>query len=73
MQVTQQVFMAKEWVWDARRNEAKAEAHSRAEVEKSLGALKQEQAKLFDKLVAANRARLSVKVSLKMVERQAED
>ena len=35
--VTQQVFVAEEWVRDA-RNEARAEAHSHAEVEKSLGA-----------------------------------
>ena len=39
MQVTQQVFMAKKWVWDA-RNEARAKAHSRPETEKSLEALK---------------------------------
>ena len=39
MQVTQQVFMAKKWVWDA-RNKARAKAHSRPETEKSLEALK---------------------------------
>ena len=41
MQFTQQVFVAEEWVWDA-RNEISTEAHSRAETKKSLGALKQE-------------------------------
>ena len=41
MQVVQEVFMAKEWIRDA-RNEARAEASSRAEIEKSLGDLKQE-------------------------------
>ena len=39
MQVTQQVFMAEEWVRDA-RNKVRVEAHSRVVVEKSLGALK---------------------------------
>ena len=72
MQFTQQVFVTKEWVWDA-RNEARAEAHSRAEVEKSLGALKQEQAQLFDKLVAMDKARLSAEAGLKNVKMQAED
>ena len=54
MQVTQQIFLAEEWVQDA-CNEAKVEVHSRAEVEKSLGAFKQEQMELFDKLVATDR------------------
>ena len=45
MQVTQQVFVTEEWVRDA-CNEARAEAHSHAEVEKSLGSLKQEQMEL---------------------------
>ena len=51
--------MADEWVRDA-HNEARAEAHSRAETEKSLGALKQEQMELANKLIAADRARLRV-------------
>ena len=38
-QITQQVFVAEEWVHDA-RNEANAEALSHADVEKSLGPLK---------------------------------
>ena len=58
MQVTQQVFMAEEWVWDA-HNEARAKAHSHAETEKSLGALKQEQTELANKLTTTERARLS--------------
>ena len=40
-QITQQVFVAEEWCHDARKM-ADAEAISRAEVEKTLGALKQE-------------------------------
>ena len=64
--------MAEEWVRDA-RNETRAKAHSRTEVEKSLEALKQEQAELFDKLVATDRAYLSVDAGLKNTEMQAED
>ena len=44
-QITQQVYMVKEWIRDARK-EAEAEALSCADVEKSLGALKQEQAEM---------------------------
>ena len=72
VQVTQQVFVAEEWVRDT-RNEARVEALSHADVEKSLGALKQEQAELFEKLKKADQAHLSAEASLKTVERQAED
>ena len=51
MQVTQQVFVAEEWARDA-HNEARAEAHSRAEAEKFLGALKQENQELNSQLTA---------------------
>ena len=64
--------MAKEWIWDA-RNEARAEAHSRAEVEKSLGALKQEQTELANKLTTLERAHLNVEAGLKSTETQAEN
>jgi len=43
MQLTQQVYVAKEWVRNA-HDKVKAEAHSRFEVEKALGALKEEHA-----------------------------
>ena len=72
VQVTQQVFIPEEWVHDA-RNEANAEALSRADVEKSLGALKQEQAELSEKLKEVDKTRPSAKVDLKTMERQAED
>ena len=72
MQVTQQFFVAEEWVWDA-RNEAKVEAQSRAKVEKSLGAFKQEQVELPDKLTTLERARLSAETFLKSLEAQVED
>nr|XP_023891468.1 uncharacterized protein LOC112003488 [Quercus suber] len=55
--VTQQIFVAEEWVKDA-RNEAKAEAHSHAEAEKSLGTLK---------------ARKSAEAGLESTQDQAED
>ena len=72
MQVTQKIFVAEEWVKDA-CNQVKVEAYSRAEVEKYLRTLKQEKAKLSNKLVEAEMACLSAKVSLKTVERQAKD
>ena len=72
MQVTQQVFVAEEWVKDA-RNQVRAEAHSCAEVEKSLGALKQEQIELANKLIASKRACQSVEAGLKSLETQVED
>ena len=68
MQVTQQIFVAKEWVKDA-YNQVKVEAYSRAKVEKSLEALRQEKAELSDKLVEAERARLSAEAGLKTVKR----
>ena len=64
--------MADEWDCDT-RNEANTEPLSRVDVKKSLEALKQEQAKLSEKLKEANKARLSAEVDLKTVERQAED
>ena len=64
--------MAEEWVRDA-RNEANTVALSRANVEKFLGALKQEQAELSEKLKEADQARLSAEVGLKTVERQAKN
>ena len=70
--MAQQVFVAEEWVRDA-RNEANAEALSRADVEKSLGALKQEKAKLSEKLKVVDQARLNAEVGLKIMERQVED
>ena len=54
---TQQVFVAEEWYRDARKR-ADVEAFSRAEMEKTLGAIKQEQYKLTEKLKEAQSARL---------------
>ena len=71
-QVTQQIYVAEEWVKNA-HNEVKAEAHSRLKVEKALGAVKQEQAEFSERLKEAIQARQSAEVGLKTTERQAED
>ena len=63
-QVTQQVFMAKEWYHDARKR-ADAETLSHADVEKLLRAIKQEQSELFEKLKMADQAHSSTKAGLK--------
>ena len=64
--------MAEEWYRDARK-QAEAEALTRADVEKSLGALKQEQIEMSEQLKAADQAHLSAEADLKTVERQAEN
>ena len=72
MQVVQEVFMAEEWIRDA-RNEARAEASSRTEVEKSLGALKQKKQELATKLTVEEKARNNAKAGLKNIQDQTED
>ena len=64
--------MAEEWYRDA-DNRAKAEALTRVEVEKSLGAIKQEQLKLSEKLKSVDQVRSSAEAGLKTVERQVEE
>ena len=64
--------MAKEWVKDS-RNEAKAEANYRFEIEKEVGNLKEEQAKLSKQLKEAIRAKDSSETGLKNAEKQAEE
>ena len=72
MQVTQQIYVAKEWVRNA-RDKVKVEAHSRFEVEKALRALKEEHKELGNKLIVTKRERSSALVGLKNVETQAKD
>ena len=72
MQVVQEVFMAEEWIRDA-RNEARAEASSRTEVEKSLGALKQKKQELATKLTVEEKARNNAEAGLKNIQDQTED
>ena len=64
--------MAEDWVKDA-RNEAKAEFNARSKVEKEVGNLKEDQAKLFEQLKEVVRARNSSEASLKNVEKQAKE
>ena len=71
-QITQQVFVAEEWYRDAHKW-ADAEAFSRAEIEKTLWAIKQEQYELTEKLKEAQSARLSTEAGLKTAEKQDED
>ena len=72
MQVTQQIYMAKEWVRNA-REKVNAEVQSRLAAEKVVGALKQEKEGLSEKVKKAIQARDSAVVGLKTTERQAED
>ena len=72
MQLTQQVYVAEEWVRNA-HDEVKAKALSRHEVEKTLRALKEEHVQLSKKLKEADKARLSVEAGLKTIERQMKD
>ncbi|XP_023921966.1 uncharacterized protein LOC112033426 [Quercus suber] len=64
--------MAEEWVRD-KSNQARVEAHSRAEIEKILRALKEEHAELTNKLTVSEREHLSAVAGLKSTETQAED
>ena len=64
--------MAKDWVKDA-RNEAKAEFNATSEVEKEVGNLKEEQAKLSEQLKEAIRAKDSSETGLKNAEKQIEE
>ena len=64
--------MVEEWVRNA-RDKVKNEAHSRLEAEKALGAVKQERAKLFERLKEAIQAHQSAEAGLKTTERQAKD
>ena len=72
MQVTQQVYVAKDWshnchyIFDV-------EAQSRCEVEKALGIANHEKMQLAEKLKAAESARQSAETGLKPAEAQVED
>ena len=64
--------MVDEWVKDA-RNEARAKAYSRSEIEKMVGNLEEDQVKLSKQLKEAIRARDSFDANLKNAEEQAEE
>jgi len=61
-------FVAEKWYRNARK-QAVAEALTRADVEKSLGAARQEQIELSKKLKVVDQVRLSFEASLKIAER----
>ncbi|XP_050278232.1 uncharacterized protein LOC126719754 [Quercus robur] len=66
------VFVAEEYCRDNRKL-AEAEAQSRAEVEKSVGSLKQENFELMEKFKESEKARKSALAGLKNAETQAKD
>ena len=66
------MFVAEEWCCDNRKL-ADVEALSHVEVEKALGALKQEHYKLSEKLKEAELGRKSAEAGLKTAEKQAVD
>ena len=66
------MFVAEEY-YRNNRNLAEVEAQSHAEVEKSVGSLKQENFKLSEKFKESEKNRQSVEAGLKNAETQAED
>ena len=72
MQITQQVYVAEDWVKDV-RSEAKAEFNTRSEIEKKVGTLKEDQEKLAKQLKEVFRAMDSSEAGLKNAEKQAEE
>ena len=72
MQVTQQVYVAEDWVRTA-HNKFDTEAQTRRDVEKVLGTANHEKTQLVKKLKAAKSACQSAEAGLKTTEAQAED
>ena len=72
MQVTQQVYVAEDWVRNA-HNKFDAEAQSLREVEKSLNTTNHEKKLLAEKLKAAECAHQSAEAGLKIAKAQVED
>ena len=72
MQVTQQVYVTKDWVRNA-NNKFEAEAQTRRDVEKVLAIANYKKTQLAEKLKAAENARQNVEVGLKNAKAQAED
>ena len=64
--------MVEEWIRNA-YNKFEAESHSRLEVKKALGAMKEEKTQLAKKLKTLEHERSSAKAGLKIVEAQVED
>ena len=70
--MTQQIFVAEDWVRDS-RNKVRDETQSRIAAEKSLSAVRQEKQELAKKLVTKERDRRSAEAGLKSAQDQAED
>ena len=66
-QVTQQVYVAKDWVQSA-NNSLNAEIQNRHNVEKALGTANHEKTQLAEKLKVAENGRKSAEPGLKSVE-----
>ena len=71
-QVTQQVYVAEDWVWSATTN-LNAEIQNQYDIEKALGKANHEKTQLAEKLKVAENGRKSVEAGLKSAEAQAED
>lgn len=72
MQITQQVFVAEEWV-KSKSNQGRAAFESRDKVEKALGVLKEKHTELNKKFIISKRERNSAVAGLKITEAQVED
>ena len=72
MQVTQQVYVAEDWVRSATTN-LNVEIQNRHDVEKALGTTNHERTQLVEKLKVAKNGGKSVEAGLKSAEAQAED
>ena len=72
MKVTQQVYVAKDWVRSA-TNSLNAKIQNRHDVEKALGTANHEKTQLAEKLKVAENGRKSAEAGLKSAEAQAED
>ena len=72
IQVTQQVYIAKEWVRNS-NDQIKVKTHSHLEVEKALEAQKEEYVKLSERFKDSDKVRLSTEASLKTMEKKMED
>ena len=72
MQVTQQIYVAEEWVKNS-HEEINAEIQSRFAAEKAAGVLKLEKDSLADKVEEATQAKDNALAGLKTTEKQVED
>ena len=70
--VTQQVYMAEDWVKSA-SNKLDVETQNRHDIEKALGVVNHEKTQLAEKLKAVERARQNAEAGLKNAKAQAKD